>query len=58
MLSIYLTECAKKYLEDESLEHHELAKTVVDEFPDEPAYRKCRDTLNSSARLDSLVLIS
>ncbi|XVF10495.1 hypothetical protein REPUB_Repub07fG0188000 [Reevesia pubescens] len=49
-----LEECVKKYLEDEGLDHPEFSKTVMDEFPDEPAYRKCRITLNSSAKLESL----
>ncbi|OMO79637.1 Aluminum-activated malate transporter [Corchorus capsularis] len=49
-----LEECVKKYLEDEGLDHQEFSKTVMDEFPDEPAYRKCRSTLNSSAKLESL----
>lgn len=46
----------KKYLEDDGLDHSdEFSKNVMDEFPDEPAYRKCRSTLNSSAKLESLV---
>ncbi|KAI6702055.1 hypothetical protein NL676_011191 [Syzygium grande] len=49
-----LEECVKKYLEDDGSDHPEFSKTVMDEFPDEPAYRKCRATLNSSAKLDSL----
>ncbi|GMY30444.1 aluminum-activated malate transporter 9-like [Fagus crenata] len=49
-----LEECVKKYLEDEGLEHPEFLKTVLDEFPDEPAYKKCRSTLNSAAKLESL----
>uniref|UniRef100_A0A5B6YTJ1 Putative aluminum-activated malate transporter 9-like n=1 Tax=Davidia involucrata TaxID=16924 RepID=A0A5B6YTJ1_DAVIN len=49
-----LEECVKKYLEDEGLDHPEFSKTVMDEFPDEPAYRRCRSTLNSSAKLESL----
>ncbi|XWS48862.1 hypothetical protein CRYUN_Cryun13aG0112900 [Craigia yunnanensis] len=49
-----LEECVKKYLEDDGLDHPEFSKTVMDEFPDEPAYRKCRNTLNSSAKLESL----
>ncbi|XWS61693.1 hypothetical protein CRYUN_Cryun07bG0147700 [Craigia yunnanensis] len=52
-----LEECVKKYLEDDGLDHPEFSKTVMDEFPDEPAYRKCRTTLNSSAKLESLVII-
>ncbi|GKV27000.1 hypothetical protein SLEP1_g36210 [Rubroshorea leprosula] len=49
-----LEECVKKYLEDEGLDHPEFSKTVMDEFQDEPAYRKCRATLNSSAKLENL----
>ncbi|XP_022737926.1 aluminum-activated malate transporter 9-like [Durio zibethinus] len=49
-----LEECVKKYLEDEGVDHPEFSKTVMDEFPDEPAYRKCRNALNSSAKLESL----
>ncbi|XVF51395.1 hypothetical protein PTKIN_Ptkin04bG0181800 [Pterospermum kingtungense] len=48
-----LEECVKKYLEDEGLDNPEFSKTVMDEFPDEPAYTKCRTTLNSSAKLES-----
>lgn len=44
-----------KYLKDDGSEHQEFTKTVMDDFPDEPAYRKCRSTLNSSAKLESLV---
>ncbi|PPD99052.1 hypothetical protein GOBAR_DD03909 [Gossypium barbadense] len=49
-----LEECVKKYLEDEELNQAEFSEKVMDEFPDEPAYRKCRTTLNSSAKLESL----
>ncbi|KAJ4832355.1 hypothetical protein Tsubulata_002153 [Turnera subulata] len=49
-----LEECVKKYLEDEGLEHPEFCKTVMDEFPDEPNYKKCKSTLNSSAKLETL----
>ncbi|CAA2975944.1 aluminum-activated malate transporter 9-like [Olea europaea subsp. europaea] len=52
-----LEECVGKYLDDDGSEHPEFTKTVTDEFPDEPAYRKCRSMLNSSAKLESLVLI-
>lgn len=51
------SECVKKYLEDEGLDHPEFSKTVMDEFPDEPAYKNCKATLNSSSKLDSLVLV-
>ncbi|KAJ4765710.1 aluminum activated malate transporter family protein [Rhynchospora pubera] len=49
-----LEECVKKYLSDDGSDHPEFTKTVMDDFPDEPAYRKCRATLNSSSKLDSL----
>lgn len=49
-----LEECVKKYLADDGLENPEFSKTVLDEFPDEPAYKKCKSTLNSSAKLESL----
>ncbi|KAG6516435.1 hypothetical protein ZIOFF_026900 [Zingiber officinale] len=49
-----LEECVKKYLSDDGTNHPEFSKTVMDDFQDEPAYRKCRATLNSSAKLDSL----
>ncbi|KAF3448641.1 hypothetical protein FNV43_RR09354 [Rhamnella rubrinervis] len=49
-----LEECVGKYLQDDGSEHPEFSTTVMDEFPDEPAYRKCRATLNSSAKLESL----
>ncbi|XP_021603710.2 LOW QUALITY PROTEIN: aluminum-activated malate transporter 9 [Manihot esculenta] len=49
-----LEECVKKYLDDDGLNHPEFSKTIMDEFPDEPAYRKCKATLNSSMKLESL----
>ncbi|KAL5551890.1 hypothetical protein UlMin_002066 [Ulmus minor] len=49
-----LEECVRKYLEDDGSEHPEFSKTLADEFSDEPAYRKCRTTLNSSAILENL----
>ncbi|XP_022760892.1 aluminum-activated malate transporter 9-like [Durio zibethinus] len=49
-----LEECVTKYFEDDGLDHPEFSKTVMDEFPEEPAYRKCRTTLNSSVKLESL----
>ncbi|KAH6761007.1 hypothetical protein C2S52_008312 [Perilla frutescens var. hirtella] len=49
-----LEECVGKYLKDDGSEHPEFTNTVMDEFPDEPAYRKCRSKLNSSAKLESL----
>lgn len=51
-----IVECVKKYLEDEGFDHPEFASTVMDEFPDEPAYKKCKSTLNCSAKLEALVL--
>uniref|UniRef100_A0A1D1XT75 Aluminum-activated malate transporter 9 n=1 Tax=Anthurium amnicola TaxID=1678845 RepID=A0A1D1XT75_9ARAE len=49
-----LEECVKKYLRDDGSEKPEFAKTVMDDFPDEPAFKKCKATLNSSAKLDAL----
>ncbi|XP_042374477.1 aluminum-activated malate transporter 9-like isoform X2 [Zingiber officinale] len=49
-----LEECVRKYLSDDGSNHPEFSSTVMDDFQDEPAYRKCRATLNSSAKLDSL----
>ncbi|KAK1275253.1 Aluminum-activated malate transporter 9 [Acorus gramineus] len=49
-----LEECVKKYLQDDGTDRPEFDKTVMDDFADEPAFRKCRATLNSSAKLDSL----
>ncbi|WCJ26396.1 aluminum-activated malate transporter 9 [Euphorbia peplus] len=51
-----LEECVKKYLDDDGLDHPEFSTTVMDEFPDEPAYKKCKSTLNSSAKLESLAI--
>ncbi|KAG4154891.1 hypothetical protein ERO13_D03G080150v2 [Gossypium hirsutum] len=43
LLAAALEECVKKYLEDEGLDHQEFTKAMLlDEFPDEPAYRKCQ----------------
>ncbi|XP_043711967.1 aluminum-activated malate transporter 9-like [Telopea speciosissima] len=49
-----LDECVRKYLKDDGSDHPEFSKTVMDEFPDEPAYKGCKATLNSSAKIDSL----
>ncbi|XP_010533999.1 PREDICTED: aluminum-activated malate transporter 9-like [Tarenaya hassleriana] len=50
-----LEECVKKYLEDEEIDLAELCKVVSEEFPDEmAAYQKCKATLSSSAKLQSL----
>lgn len=49
-----LEECVRKYIEDEGGDDPDFFKSVIDEFPDEPAYKKCRSTLNSSAKLESL----
>lgn len=54
-MCILISECVKKYLEDDGLNHPEFSSTVVDEFPDEPAYKKCKSTLCSSAKLENLV---
>ncbi|KZV44982.1 aluminum-activated malate transporter 9-like [Dorcoceras hygrometricum] len=49
-----LEECVRKYLQDDGSEQPEFTKTVMDDFPDEPAYRKCRSTLNSAAKFETL----
>ncbi|CAI9094215.1 OLC1v1029912C1 [Oldenlandia corymbosa var. corymbosa] len=49
-----LEECVKKYLADDGSNHPEFSNAVMDEFPDEPAYKKCRSTLNSSSKLETL----
>ncbi|XP_010915751.1 aluminum-activated malate transporter 9 [Elaeis guineensis] len=49
-----LEECVKKYLSDDGSNRPEFTKTVKDEFSDEPAFRRCKATLNSSAKFDSL----
>ncbi|KAG6606059.1 Aluminum-activated malate transporter 9, partial [Cucurbita argyrosperma subsp. sororia] len=50
-----LQECVNKYLEDEGSNiGQQLPKAVMDEFPDEPAYKKCKATLNSSAKFEAL----
>ncbi|KAF5176797.1 Aluminum-activated malate transporter like [Thalictrum thalictroides] len=49
-----LEECIRKYLEDDGSVHPEFISTVMDEFPDEPAYRRCQATLNSSSKLETL----
>ncbi|KAJ4953752.1 hypothetical protein NE237_030584 [Protea cynaroides] len=51
-----LEECVRKYLTDDGSEQTEFSKTVMDEFPDEPAYKGCKATLNSSAKIDSLAI--
>ncbi|ERM97497.1 hypothetical protein AMTRI_Chr02g217480 [Amborella trichopoda] len=49
-----LQECVGRYLDEDGQENSEFSKKVMDEFPDEPAFKRCRLTLNSSAKLDSL----
>ncbi|OEL21700.1 Aluminum-activated malate transporter 9 [Dichanthelium oligosanthes] len=49
-----LEDCVKKYQSDDGSEHPDFSKTVMEDFPDEPAFKKYRTTLNSSAKLDSL----
>ncbi|XP_077251259.1 aluminum-activated malate transporter 9-like [Tasmannia lanceolata] len=49
-----LEECVKKYLQEDGSGHPEFAKTVNDDFVDEPAFRKFRATLNSASKLDTL----
>ncbi|XP_021912167.1 aluminum-activated malate transporter 9-like [Carica papaya] len=49
-----LQECVNKYLEEKELSDTEFSKTIMDEFLDEPAYKKCRTTLNSATKFESL----
>ncbi|XP_068655710.1 aluminum-activated malate transporter 9-like [Aristolochia californica] len=49
-----LEECVKKYLEDDGSRQTEFSTTVTDDFSDEPAFRRCRTTLNLSSKLESL----
>ncbi|KAI4370257.1 hypothetical protein MLD38_018624 [Melastoma candidum] len=49
-----IAECVEKYIEDDGLDCSKFSETVMDEFPNEPAYRRCRATLNSSAKLAAL----
>ncbi|KAL6850287.1 hypothetical protein ACP4OV_020914 [Aristida adscensionis] len=49
-----LEECVKTYLSDDDSQHPDFTKTVISDFPNEPAFRKCQATLNSYAKLDSL----
>ncbi|KAK4262834.1 hypothetical protein QN277_028339 [Acacia crassicarpa] len=50
-----LEECVKKYLqEDGRCEHSRFTTAVMDEFPDEPAYTRCRNTLISGSNLETL----
>ncbi|XP_038876064.1 aluminum-activated malate transporter 9-like isoform X2 [Benincasa hispida] len=52
-----LQECVKKYLEDQGewQNFEELPlKALMDEFPNEPAYKKCKATLNSSSKFETL----
>ncbi|XP_076947363.1 aluminum-activated malate transporter 9-like [Bidens hawaiensis] len=51
-----LEECVKKYLADNGSNHPVCTNTYMEELPDEPAYEKCRNTLNSSATIESLAL--
>lgn len=56
IITLEFSESVKKYLEDDGSDHPDFSKTLMDEFPDEPAYKKCKNTLNSSAKVESLVL--
>ncbi|XP_051151273.1 aluminum-activated malate transporter 9-like [Andrographis paniculata] len=51
-----LEECVKKYLHDDGSEHPKFTKTVMEDSLDEPAYKKCRSILNSSAKLESMAI--
>ncbi|ONK66396.1 uncharacterized protein A4U43_C06F7410 [Asparagus officinalis] len=49
-----LEECVEKYFREGGSDDPEFSRTVMDDFPDEPAFKKCREILNSSAKLESL----
>ncbi|KAJ0605109.1 putative aluminum-activated malate transporter [Helianthus annuus] len=49
-------ECVKMYLADNGSNHPVINKIFMEEFPDEPAYKKCLTTLNSSVTIESLAL--
>ncbi|GAB4857463.1 hypothetical protein Ancab_015372 [Ancistrocladus abbreviatus] len=49
-----LEECVRKYLEDDGSKSSPFSTAITDEFPDEPTYQRCKTTLNSSAKLESL----
>ncbi|KAM0024167.1 putative aluminum-activated malate transporter [Helianthus debilis subsp. tardiflorus] len=51
-----LEECVKMYLADNGSNHPVINKIFMEEFPDEPAYKKCLTTLNSSVTIESLAL--
>lgn len=51
-----LQECIKKYLEDDGSDSLEFTKNVMDDFPDEPAYKRCKATLNSSSKIETLAI--
>ncbi|GAA0159443.1 transporter [Lithospermum erythrorhizon] len=48
-----LEECVDKYLEEDGSDLSEFSYNLMDSFQDEPAYQKCRTTLNFN-RLESL----
>ncbi|KAK7253073.1 hypothetical protein RIF29_37479 [Crotalaria pallida] len=49
-----LEECAKKYLDDGPKQSKFTADDSIDEFPNEPAYKRCQSTLNSGPKLKTL----
>ncbi|KAJ0805727.1 putative aluminum-activated malate transporter [Helianthus annuus] len=51
-----LEECVKMYLAENGSNHPVINKIFMEEFPDEPAYKKCLTTLNSSVTIESLAL--
>lgn len=58
-LKVYIwvtLECVNKCVVDDGSYNPEFTKTLIDNFPDETAYKKCRSTLNLSAKLESLVI--
>ncbi|CAO2819149.1 unnamed protein product [Amaranthus hypochondriacus] len=54
VLADSLQECVKKYIEIDGSDNKIFSRTVVDEFPDEPAYKKCRNSLISSNKFQTL----
>ncbi|KAG0491851.1 hypothetical protein HPP92_005249 [Vanilla planifolia] len=52
-----VTECLRKYIADDGLNLPEFSKTVMNNFPDEPAFKKLRGKLNSMAKFENLRLM-
>ncbi|WOK91396.1 aluminum-activated malate transporter 9-like [Canna indica] len=51
-----LEDCVKKYLSGDGLIEQTECCKMIDKFDDDPAYRKFRYILNSSARIDTLAI--